>query len=268
MTAYIGAENVLEDYDTISASAEATGFEVINLVDRRTSTWWKPETFGSPANTTVDFTFATPQTFDYIGIIGHNLQSEGCSLHLQYADGSGSPITPDAFAMTIDNGDMPSNNGCIFRKLSSPVTTTAIRIFVSQTTADMVIASIYVGQSIALPEGLKAPFRPTQYGRNNDISNNVTEGGQFIGRSKYSSGWEVDIEQTVVDPDWVTANYDTLIDRIEVAPFFFVWDYEIDNSPSIDNSAYCWTNDITHAKYTHNGKLYMDFMLKCDALRE
>ena len=258
MTAYIGAENLFESATTVTASNEASDFEGANAYDKRTSTWWKPGV-SSPTTETLTAVFSTAQTVNFFGVMGHNLGTEGATIKLQYL--TGSPLTwTTLFSIT------PSDDTCIFRRTASAISATSWRVEITNCTVDTLLAIAAFGQAIALPDNMRAPFMPPRYARNNDISNNKTEGGQFIGRSKYSSGYEADIMQQFVDPSWVDANFDTLINRVEVAPFFFAWDYQIDDSPSIETSAYCWTNNITHAKYTHQGKLYMDFSLKCDAL--
>lgn len=259
MTAYIGAENLLESADTVTASNEATDFEGANAYDKRTNTWWKPGVLSSPQEETLTAAFSTSQTVDFFGVMGHNLGTEGATIELQYS--TQSPISwVTLFTIT------PSDDTCIFRRTASSVSAADWRVKITNSTASTLLAIAAFGQAVALPDNMRAPFMPPRYARNNDISNNKTEGGQFIGRSKYSSGYEADIMQQFVEPSWVDANFDTLIDRVEVAPFFFAWDYQIDDSPSIETSAYCWTNKITHAKYTHQGKLFMDFSLKCDAL--
>ena len=255
MTAYLGAENLLESADTITVSNEATGFEGQNAYDRRTSTWWKPGVLSSPQTESIIAEFSTAQTVDYFFVTGHNLFTEGATITLSYSTASPQVWTP-LFTVT------PTDDTCFYRRTGTPVSAADWKIEITNSTANTLLAIAAFGQDTPLPEGLKAPYMPPRYARDKTISNMVTEGGQFIGRSIWSDGYEVEIKQTLVVPGWVESNYDTLIDRLEVAPFPYVWDYQIDDSPSKDTSIYAWTESFTHAKYTHNGAIYMDFSLK------
>lgn len=219
MTAYLGAENLLESADTVVASNEATGFEGTNAYDKRTSTWWKPGVLSSPQTETLTATFSTAQSVDFFGVMGHNLGTEGATITLQYLTGSPQTWTT-LFTIT------PANDECIFRYTETAVSSTSLRVVITNCTASSLLAIAAFGAAVALPEGIKAPFMPTQYGRDKTISNAITEGGQFIGRSVYSEGYEVNIEQTLVEPGWVSKFYDLLMDRMEIAPFFFCWDYQ------------------------------------------
>lgn len=255
MTAYIAHTNLLESADTVTASNEASGFEGANAYDRRTSTWWKPGVLNSPASETLTANFSSSQTVDYFGVIGHNLGTEGCTIALQYSTASPQSWTT-LFTIT------PTTDKFIFRYDSTGASAADWRVVITNATASALLSIAAFGQATALPEGIKAPFRPVNHNRKNKYLNETTDGGQFVGRSIIAEGREVTINQRDVDKSWIDSNYETLIDGIETSPFFFSWNYE----NYINDAAYVWVNgSISHPS---RDALYSQFSIPCRGLIE
>jgi hypothetical protein len=257
MTAYIGYENLLESADTVTPSNEATDFEAVNAYDRLTTTWWKPGVLSSPQTETLTISFASAQAVNYFGVMGHNLGTEGITIKLQYS--TASPISWVTL-FTIS----PTDNLCLFRYDVTGATAADWRIELTNCTADTLMAILSFGAALATPSGIRAPFKPVNLNRDKDILNNVSEGGQFAGRSVISDGYKVEIKQAAVDPAWIETNYDALMDWIEVSPFFFSWDYE----NHLADAAYVWIESVDPPEYTHQGALYMAFTFQCKGLIE
>jgi hypothetical protein len=257
MTAYIGYENLLESADTVTPSSEAEGFEAVNAYDRLTTTWWKP---GGPPTNILTASFggiSGAVTVNYFGVMGHNLGTEGVTIKLQYS--TGSPISwINLFTIS------PTDDLCLFRYDAAGVEAEDWRVVLTSSTADAFMAVLSFGAALATPSGLRAPFKPINLNRDKDILNNISEGGQFAGRSVISDGYKVEIKQDTVDPAWIEANYDALMDWIEVSPFFFSWDYE----NHLADAAYVWIESVDAPNYTHQGALYMAFSFKCRGLIE
>ncbi len=251
MTSYIGHQNLFESA-TVTASNEATGFEKENAYDKRTSTWWKPGVIGTQ---TLQAVFGSNQTVDFFGVIGHNLGTEGATIKLQYSTNSGGSWS-DLFSVT------PTDDKCIFRRTGASQSADYWRVEITNTTVDTLLAVAAFGQALTLPEGMRTGFKPPVLARKKKITNSKTDGGQFIGRSVISEGNETTVIQSLVTPAWVTSNWESLIDRIEVAPFFFSWDYEDYQA----DAAYCWTRKITHPYYELPN--FHQFKLDCDAVVE
>lgn len=252
MTSYIGYQNLFESA-TVTASNAATGFEKENAYDKRTSTWWKP---GATGTQTLQAVFGSNQIVDFFGVIGHNLGSEGATIKLQYSLNSGVDWN-DFISVT------PTDDLCIFRREASSQAADYWRIEITNCTVDTLIGVGAFGLALALPRETPTGFKPALLARNKKITNSKTEGGQFIGRSVYAEGNETTIIQSLVTRAWVDSNWEALINRIEVAPFFFSWDYE---SYSAD-AAYCWTTKpVKHPYYDQPN--FMTFMLDCAAVVE
>lgn len=254
MTSYIGHQNLFESA-TVTASNEATGFEKENAYDKRTSTWWKPGVIGTQ---TLRAVFASNKTVDCFGVFGHNLGTEGATIKLQYSTNSGG-VWNDLFTVT------PTDDKCIFRRTGTSQSADYWGIEITNCTVDTLIGIGAFGQALALPEGMPPGFKSPAYARNKRFSNFITDGGQFGGRSVIAEGNETTIIQSLVTPSWIDSNWDNLVNRVEVAPFFFSWDYE--NRP--DEAAYCWTKDKNGIKYPYYAQPnFKMFELACHALVE
>lgn len=252
MTARILTENLIEDASDIIVTGEATGYEVDNLYDGRTSTWWKP---GATGVQTARIVFSSAQTIDTFAVIGHNLGTEGCTIHLDYS--TSSPIS-----WTTLLTKTPTTDVCIFETDASGASAADWRIVITNCTINTLMGVIAIGQAIQLPDNMRAPFTPPNRNRDPEIINAETEGGQFIGRSVLSNGWMAEIKQDYIDPAWLTTiGWGDIAERIETNPFFFQWD-------TGQQAAYCWTEKIKYPEHTHQGKLFDSFSLSCRALIE
>lgn len=86
------------DYDLsgLVASSELTGYEASKLLDRLESTWWKSANATVPMYITFDAGSGNTITADYLAISGHNLNTIGALITLQYSsnnfDVSGSDL--------------------------------------------------------------------------------------------------------------------------------------------------------------------------------
>jgi len=80
----IGYTNLLET-GTVTASSEATGFDVENVFDWLLYDWWKPNAAG---NAEINCSFSTYKNADYLAIAGHTLGENGARAQLFYGDGT------------------------------------------------------------------------------------------------------------------------------------------------------------------------------------
>ena len=84
MTAYIGYQNLLEQSGaTVTASSEATGYDVENAFDWLQFDAWKPSADGDAY---IDVTLATAANADYFSIAWHTLGVNGARAQLFYDD--------------------------------------------------------------------------------------------------------------------------------------------------------------------------------------
>ena len=250
MTAYMGLTNLVKS-GTVTVTSEASGFEKENAQSWKTSSWWK-----AVAGGTVFFTIdmGSAVAADSWGIVGHDLADNSGTIKAQYST--------DNFAADINDFDTiqtPTDGATIFRKVTSQ-TKRYWRFQVASSGVASFIANFYLGVAQSLPSGMPSPFSPANLNRDRKIMNNISEGGQFLGRILRRSGSKVRIKQKNITRTWIDANWDVIADHIELYPFYFLWNEEI--FPS--EAAYCMTKKIKYPKYQDN--TYMTFDLDCTAI--
>jgi len=250
MTSYAGLTNLVKS-GTVTVTSEATGYEKENAQSYKTSSWWQAGTAGT-VYFTIDMGSAVP--VDSWGIVGHDLSDNSGTIKAQYST--------DNFSADINDFDTvqtPTDGTTIFRKVTSQ-TKRYFRFEISSTGSASFFANFYLGVALAFPKGMTSPFSPANLNRENKIMNNISEGGQFLGRVLRREGAMVTISQKNITRAWIDANWNTVADHVELYPFYFIWDQE--NYP--EEAAYCMTKRITYPKYQDN--TYLSFSLECNAL--
>ena len=250
MTSYMGLTNLVKS-GTVTVTSEATGFEKENAQSWKTSSWWKAAAAGT-VYFTIDMGSAVP--VDCWGIVGHNLADNSGTIKPQYSNDNFAADTND-----FDTVQTPTNGATIFRKVTSR-NYRYFRFEINSTGAASFFANFYLGVAQSLPSGMPSPFSPANLNRDRKIMNNISEGGQFLGRILRRNGSKVRIKQKNITRTWIDANWNAIADHIELYPFYFLWNEEI--FPS--EAAYCMTNKIMYPKYQDN--TYMTFDLDCTAI--
>ena len=250
LTQYIGYQNLLET-GTVTVTSEATGFPKENSFDWLPWDYWNAGRAGA-VYITVDMGTAT--TVDYWALAFHDLSDHSGTIKPQYSSGSTSPISWS----DLDTVQTPAANQMIF----SPVTSVSVRYYrfeISSTTLASAIGALSLGQYLTLQRGEKN-FTTPYHGRNKKILNSIGETGNPLGSTVYAQGQKFTIKQENVTPAWIAANWEALIDHIEIKRFFFMHDYE--NAPT--EVAFCWTDRIKYPQYNNDN--YMNFSIDCRAL--
>jgi len=244
---YIGYNNILET-GTVTVTSEATGFPKENAYDWLPWDYWKASAAGT-VYLTVDMGTATD--VDYWALAFHDLADHSGTIKPQYSSNGSS-------WSDLDTVQGPADNKMIFR----PVTSVRVRYYrfeISSTTLASAIGALSLGQHLRLERGMKG-FTTPYHGRNKKILNSIGETGNPLGSTVYSLGQKFTISQENVSTTWVDANWESLIDHIEIKRFFFMHDYE--NAPS--EVAFCWTDKISHPRYNNDN--LKNFSIDCHAL--
>ena len=258
MTQYIGHTNKIPDATTITPVSEATGFEVENAYDWFLYDWWKKNGNGSII---LDLDFGSSIEVQSWGIAGHN-----------FSDGTGNAAiqtsTTGAWAgeqVTVDTVVAPTTTDVVYR-IITPVSSRYWRMFYTGTAGPYYASQLFLGDALALPHAPRLGFVSPKNAAEDDISNNMSDGGFNLGRSVYSEGSKFSIDMSKVDESWVDANWQTLYEAIRSHAFFYVWDQE--NRPT--EAAFCWTDgkikQPTYEAYATDPQ--MQFSIPCRGVVE
>jgi hypothetical protein len=251
MTAYMGLTNLVKS-GTVTVTSEASGFEKENAQSWKTSSWWKANAAGT-VYFYVDMGAAV--NVDCWGFVGSDLADNAGTIKPEYsATGAWAGEEND-----LDSVYTPTKKTSVFKKVTNR-NARYFRFEIDSTGAASFFANLYLGIAKALSGGMPSPFSPANLNRDRKIMNNISEGGQFLGRILRSNGSKIRIPQKNVERTWIDANWDAIANHIELYPFYFLWNEE--NFPS--EAAYCMAKKITYPKYQDNTFLMFD--LDCTAI--
>lgn len=227
-------DNKLLQGSTLSSDPAATN--ISGMINPAT---YSKATFSGPS--VIMAVFTVQRTFDSIGIGAHTLA--GSSILIEFRP------TDSAAWEVFYSGVVPS--GALFRCVSSSLLVKEVRITTSKT-GTSAIGSLYIGSAVQMQRPIFRGVEPPILNRATDFTNNVSEGGQWLGRDIVRQGLKFKASWAKLTSQWVRDYFDPFASAARRTPFFYSWnpqDYPND-------AAYCWTtSDI---KFTVTGPL--DYM--------
>lgn len=254
MSAYILYESVASELNRVdryeTSPAMVPEQPVENMFDRVT---WNQGVFQfEPGGKyTVRVIFTSDQTIDALALASHNL-SGAINIQLWGDQGAGIDL--------LEEIPVPINDAPYLVNLSQSYNVTGIELIITMATAPA-IGVFALGKVLPLPMGITAPLITPIHGRDTTIYPNVAERGELLGTSVIRYGWEFQISQDNVAPQWVDDNWLPFVRSIEQYPFFYAWDYE--GRPT--ETVYAWINQ-SPGKPSYKNPVLMQFSLDCRGL--
>jgi hypothetical protein len=217
----IGIDNIART-GTVDASSAAVGFPASAAANPLTYEFWKPTSV--PAWFRVDA--GAPVTVDYVGIASHNLGSAGSTVTVQRSSDN------DTWVDVV--ATVPTNNSPIMF-LFAGVSARYWRVLVTGNSPT--IGVINIGKVLEMQRAAYAGINPIDLSRRTVIRPNVSEGGQWLGRSVIREGSATSVGFRHLTNAWYRANFDPFVEEARSYPFFFAWRPE--GYP--DSVGYVWT---------------------------
>lgn len=220
--AVIFYDNVFTE-GTLTASSETADGAAENAVDGFTFDAWEPNQSGFA---TLQVQLGAAASCDYLAIHAHTLSSVGGTIELQGSNNGSSWVS-------VAGPFSPTTNGPVVWQFTS-ASYSYWRIVM---TATATLGVLQAGVATVLPFGKYVGERPPTLNRIVRKVSQVSEGGQFIGRSIIREGVEYTITQDYVTPEWVRSTWEPFIEHAERRPFFYAW--RVDDYPA--EIAYLWS---------------------------
>lgn len=201
--ARIGYQNITYG-KTPTASSAASGYPAIAATYPTTYEYWRPTAV--PATWTIDNT--SPVECDYMGVVGDIV---GCNVKVQSsADGVTWTTRMEAVAAyRVAMLLFPSVTARYWRAVFDGVVPR--------------VAVIYIGKALAMQRAIYQGHSPLNLSRTVELTNNISEGGQYIGRSVVRTGVQTTAEWAHLKADWYREDFDPFVKAAETKPFFFAW---------------------------------------------
>lgn len=210
---------------TPTASTSATGKPAIAATYPTTFEYWQPTAL--PATWAIDL--GSSKAVDYAGLVG---DFAGATIAIQ--------SSTDNSTWTTQLSMTPTDR--INIGLFAEVSARYWRLYITGSLPG--IAVVYIGKALAMQRKIYQGHSPLTLARDTELSNNVSDGGQYLGRSIIRQGASTSFGWQHLKADWYRANFDPFVQAARVAPFFIAWRPE--QYPS--EMGFVWTsNDIKPA---------------------
>lgn len=226
---------------TWTASSEAADFPALSAKYPTTTQFWKPSS--SPSWLKVDLGAA--RDIDYVGIVG---KTAGLTVTVEYSN-------DDAAWTPVDSVIPADNTAQIY--LFEEVSARYWRVSVSG--GIPAIATVYVGKAMVMQRGLYDGHSPINLSRQVGYTTNITETGQFAGRSVVKKGLATSASWQHLTGNWYREYFDKFVQEAISRPFFWVWN----PTEFPQEVAFCWTNnDISPANASRRDWMDVSFDLE------
>lgn len=209
-----------------SAVSYASG-DMTNPAAVLTPSTYARATFTGPAD--LFFTLPAVQTADAVGIAAHNLQGVRVAVYYR---------SNPSLAYTLIH-DATAGRGPVFVLLPSAVNVLQLWVVVSAAAGRVCsIGVIYAGEALQMQRPIYRGVDPAPLNRQTEYTNNVSEGGQWLGRDIIRQGLKTKPRWQNLDPVWLRVYFDPFASAARRLPFFYSW-----NPLEFPNDvAYCWTS--------------------------
>jgi len=195
---------------TPAASSTATGFDVLNLIDYRSFSWWKPASM--PATITVDC--GSAQAADYCAIWGHDLNATGCELEVRGS--TDNFAASDVLVASVTPADD--------KPVYLPFVSASYRYWriTVKTGTPPTIAIALLGVRLSIPSGVPAGFDPI--GRDSVERYNRSVNGHPLGKVIEFEEWQQAITFELLSWAWIRSTWlPAWSAHLRAEPFLFAW---------------------------------------------
>lgn len=219
-------ENMISTASTFSATSTATGYDIDNLLDWRTHTFWKANST-VPANFYV--TFSAGVAPNAMGIAGHNLNGRSWTL-------VAAPATDETSYVIVSTGVI-GTTGAYLTTYTPATNYTKWNLAISSGVAPQ-IAILCIGRAMEFPTPPAYGFIPYQH--KTEVQTNRSNGGVMLGANIKYHSFEINAsfpylpttffwDSTGGNATWMNfyANHGRMM-----KPFF--WGFSLDTYPNMN----------------------------------
>lgn len=227
-------------------TSENSGYEAVNALTWLSSQKWVA---ASSATQFFQLDLGSVQGVDAFGLYKHNLGDIGGSLLVQYSTSSLGGTFTTLFAVTPGAANSGGNR-TLFRVNSNQVSARYWQFVFSGHNGPPAVGVLLLGASTQLP-AVDHPFLVPSLNSDTEILNNVSESGEFLGRSILRHGFKTGFKLGKVQETWARQYWVPAQRAMEINPFFWAWD--AGRYP--DDAYYCFIDkaarDVKSAKPIH-----------------
>ncbi len=208
-----------------SSEPDPTDYPYQRAYDDKPYTYWKV----AAGTQYLTFVFTSAKTVNAYGLFSTTLADAAATIQLEYStDGGGSwlPFQP---------AEAPIDTTPIYRSLDASVSAARWRWKIVST-VDVYVGCLAFGTDFTFERGCWVGFSPPKMARSTDLTNNVSQGGVWLGRSIIRNGASFSFELDKLTASWVNATWYPFMLHAERRPWWLLW--EKTSHPA--EAAFCW----------------------------
>jgi hypothetical protein len=198
----IGIDNILSSANCTGSAV--SGFPLSNAFIEQTYEFFKP----SGTDSTVLIDLGSAQDVNYFGLVGRNMGS----VRLE------SSTDNTTFATVLDVND---GANVITMGLFDTVNARYFKFTFFGSTQEIV--KLNMGVTLDMPRPIYGGHTPINLNRATEYRNNVSEGGQFIGRTLKRSGFKGSFSWSNITAAWIRSYFEDFIFKARTENFFIAW---------------------------------------------
>lgn len=210
--AHIGYQNYLAA-DMLSGTTGDAGFEMDNLLNELTYDQYRTSTL--PAQINIDL--QEPKDVSYVGLGAHNLADINGTASIEYSN--------DAVTYTPAGTFAPGDNNPLMFISQTKILARFWRINFTGT-GTLQLGVLYIGEVLVMQRPMWGGITPPQMARRTEYQNNVSDSGQWLGRSVIRKNVDVRVEWEHLTSEWYRANFEPFVKAVRTKPFFLAWNPE------------------------------------------
>jgi hypothetical protein len=211
----------------IAATSEPdpTNYAYQRAYDDRPYTYWMMEA----GTQYLTFTFASAKRVSAYGIYSTTLAEAGATAQLQYSTNGG------GLWNDFTTAEAPVDTTPIYRSLTA--VDAAMWRWKFVTPVDLYIGCLAFGEDFQFQRGCWMGFSPPKLARDTDLTNNVSQGGVWLGRSIIRNGAKFSFDLDKLTASWVNSTWYPFMLHAERRPWWLLW--EKASHPA--EAAFCWS---------------------------
>ena len=201
---------------TLTATDTASGYDVLNIKDLRTYTFWKAASAGTKHITVY---CGSSKSADALGIVGHNLFSANATVSVEYS-ATGAWAGEELVALA---GFTPSDDKA-FLKIFTSQSARYWRIKIVTASVAAYLAVLILGVKLTFERFLQAEFDPTPEKIESESKKSKT--GNLLGSTVNFISRTIKASWKYLTPSWIDSTFKPAWDNhlSQLKPFFWAWD--------------------------------------------
>jgi hypothetical protein len=236
---YIAGFSIFDNIDTLTVEQDDANQDAESALDFKQSTQWNIHSHNS-VSFWVELT--APQFAEYLGIVGHNLGSEGVTLTVEYK-----LLVGDPWTVLMPTETITDDKAKLF-VFPAGVNAPFYRVTFGGDNINTYVTQLQIGQGVDLATAY-APITPPLIAAESMVYG--ASENHHLGKKSRPGLLKQTIRIKNIDPAVADAYGGLLVDLLSRRPFFYAWNVE--SYP--DEVIYCWAEKPIDAPIYLNNKL-------------